>query len=471
LAIGGLGAILASAVMLSKTSIFPGIAAAPAVIGTAVIIAAGFQRRPLTVRLLAWRPVVFVGLISYSLYLWHWPLLALARYHLQRELILVEVMGLVALAFGLAVLSWRFVERPFRHRSAFALPGKVPHKTAPAFEKLTIPALRKPHNDHFVLRVGGAAIVLVALLGGTFNWGKGWPWRLEPTLRHVFEQMAEANPLRRSCDGNDKIFANDQICNFGRERKPGNSYQLAIMGDSNGDHFVPLAKTIALKARLSGRQVTQSACGPIVGVENQLWSSAQRRRCLAYQSNIIKFLDENRGLKFVILSAAWSSYITKGSNPNIMRSSMELPGSVRAKLAKLGYKPGDSRYYFAATVLDMRARGISVLLLGQVPHYYKIGGLPIRCVVKAVNSGTSPDQCGISEQIARAPLKPSDEFFERLAEQIDGVSVFLPTAQICKNGLCRVMASGKFLYRNPGHLSNAGARYFAGVLPFPNALK
>jgi peptidoglycan/LPS O-acetylase OafA/YrhL len=62
-------------------------------------------------------PLVWVGLISYSLYLWHWPVFVFARYYLVRPLSRVEAAMAVALTFALATLSWRYIERPFRDRT------------------------------------------------------------------------------------------------------------------------------------------------------------------------------------------------------------------------------------------------------------------------------------------------------------------------------------------------------------------
>jgi len=116
---GILGLILIAAALLRYHSWtpFPGLAALPPCLGTALIIAAGESGNNIVGRLLSLRPIVFVGLISYSLYLWHWPLIVFYKFGLN-------VVGgldhnqsqamLFALSFILAVLSWRFVEMPVR---------------------------------------------------------------------------------------------------------------------------------------------------------------------------------------------------------------------------------------------------------------------------------------------------------------------------------------------------------------------
>ena len=84
----------------------------------AVLVIASSERGVSSVgKLLSLQPVVFIGLISYSLYLWHWPLIVFQRTNALLSLEsygVVTKLGLVAASIGCACLSWKFVERPFR---------------------------------------------------------------------------------------------------------------------------------------------------------------------------------------------------------------------------------------------------------------------------------------------------------------------------------------------------------------------
>ena len=120
----GLTCIVAPCLFYTKDTPFPGLAAVVPCAGTAAIIWAntiGSSGMSLTTAgaLLAWRPLVFLGLISYSLYLWHWPLLVFTNYWSLGPLSLSSRLGLLVLALLLAILSWRFVETPIRHRAIF----------------------------------------------------------------------------------------------------------------------------------------------------------------------------------------------------------------------------------------------------------------------------------------------------------------------------------------------------------------
>jgi peptidoglycan/LPS O-acetylase OafA/YrhL len=132
----GIALILLVSLRYDAQTSFPGLAAVPPCLGAALLIAAGETGGSLVGRILSWRPVVFVGLISYSLYLWHWPILVFQRTtplppgipHLDLH---SKPVALIA-SLVVATLSWRFVETPFRagrfrpgQRAVFVVNGAV----------------------------------------------------------------------------------------------------------------------------------------------------------------------------------------------------------------------------------------------------------------------------------------------------------------------------------------------------------
>ena len=103
----GLAMILASIVLLDEGQNFPGLLVLPACLGTALLILVGPEQRPTVTRLLSTRLVVALGLVSYSLYLWHWPILAFARYQFDRPLRWDELTILLALSLSAAAATYR----------------------------------------------------------------------------------------------------------------------------------------------------------------------------------------------------------------------------------------------------------------------------------------------------------------------------------------------------------------------------
>src|SRR5690606_33067212 len=114
IALAGLAAIALSIRLYSRHTPFPGLAALLPCAGTAAVIYAGGCGQTFVSRLLSIRPAQFFGLISYSLYLWHWPLVA--YYSSFRSLEGSARFALLAVAVAIATASWWYVERPFRQK-------------------------------------------------------------------------------------------------------------------------------------------------------------------------------------------------------------------------------------------------------------------------------------------------------------------------------------------------------------------
>ena len=113
----GIVLICAGIFGISSTTPFPGLTALAPCVGTALVIHAGRSGRSLVGRVLSFKPVVFIGLISYSLYLWHWPIIVFQGMEsILTSGVSVRVTKLICIAVSIvaATLSWKFVELPFR---------------------------------------------------------------------------------------------------------------------------------------------------------------------------------------------------------------------------------------------------------------------------------------------------------------------------------------------------------------------
>jgi peptidoglycan/LPS O-acetylase OafA/YrhL len=116
LSLTGLVMVLAPAFVLDNASGFPGVNALIPCVGAGLIIISRAMGKNAVSLILESRPFVFIGLISYSLYLWHWPLISFLHY--SRVEITIEIaVGLVIASIVLGYLSWRFVEQTFRHNN------------------------------------------------------------------------------------------------------------------------------------------------------------------------------------------------------------------------------------------------------------------------------------------------------------------------------------------------------------------
>jgi peptidoglycan/LPS O-acetylase OafA/YrhL len=163
----GLTILLISYVVISPSAPFPGAAALPPVIGTALLIRYG--QNGLVARLLSSRPLVLIGKMSYSLYLWHWPVIVYWKYAVYDQLCLCDYLGMSVLSLILAYCSWRFVEIPVRTSPAWTMGRSFAFAVA---------------GMSFLVAVGTACVHF-----------KGWPSVLHPDANRAAAMPPPRDPF------------------------------------------------------------------------------------------------------------------------------------------------------------------------------------------------------------------------------------------------------------------------------------
>ncbi|WP_072396209.1 acyltransferase family protein [Hyphomicrobium sp. CS1GBMeth3] len=423
----GLGLVAGSASMLHAGIPFPGLSAMPVVIGSVLLIGAGlFGPTPVS-RLLSLGPVVVTGKMSYSIYLYHWPLLAFATYWLGRAPDAAEAAVLVAAGLALAALSWLLVEQALTRRLGLydMAPSRLFSRTV-------------------------AVSCAFSLIAGAGIAARGLPQRLDGPAYQVYHAASEGNPLRTDCDGYELAFRNTRHCTFGHALEKDASYDIAVFGDSNADHFVPMVAQLAGHAGLAGRQVTQSSCAPLIGVAYGRAASLEET-CARYQETILKFLERNPGLKIAILSWAWSNYGSLSTNRV-------------ADHTKLGAAPNFDAFV-TATVEIFRKRGIKVLIIGQVPHFTTFS---LRCLAEAARNDTEEVDCALSRDYVDSMLGTYQHVVEAIDVAADDVFFLDMRALLCTEALCSAFKDEVLLYRDRGHLNALGAAYLARYAALPD---
>lgn len=277
----GLAGVVLPCFLYNGNTPFPGLAAMPPCVGACLIVwgthRVAHDARPSSLgNLLAWRPMVFIGLISYSLYLWHWPLFAFSKYHFAGEQLAVGYrVGMVSLGLVLACLSWHFIETPFR-RKTFCGSKKSIFRFAVSTLAIT-----------FIFGVGIVAF-------------HGLPQRLPDALR----ASLAANPE------DDYLFANEmELCDIAEgkltpvgARDPELPVQVLVWGDSHAMAALPAFDAVLKENGLAGRAATHSATTPVLNYYRQ--GEGLRSYAPRFNEECVKYVEKTH-VPHVVLIASW----------------------------------------------------------------------------------------------------------------------------------------------------------------------
>ena len=253
----GLSLVLLAIFLYSPTTPFPGAAALIPCVGAALIVYSGETHATLVARVLSMRPMVFLGLISYSLYLLHWPLLVFARYITGNQLNTLGTMLILLASVALAALSWRCVELPFRRRGTLI--------------------------DRRRLFVSAGAAMLISLTCGIIAYqSNGLPQRLPADVAKLAMGAFDTNLGRSQCDRKspEDILAG-RVCTIGFPEAADITF--AVLGDSFAIAILPAIQASAFGAHKKGAVLTRGGCYPLVGI---YWAD---RSCDDFLDGKLKF--------------------------------------------------------------------------------------------------------------------------------------------------------------------------------------
>jgi len=272
-ALCGVAMIAYSAAVYTEFTDFPGLGAVLPCLGAGLLVFAGTGHcGSIVSRILASKPFVYVGLRSYSLYLWHWPVLVFAAYAKPEPLAWYELCGLAAVAFGLCVVSYRWIEVPCRKKEILS------------------------DNRRFVKVLLGVSACLL-LLAAVPLFYKGLPQRF-PGIDGLAAQKESVEA--RCVDIKAETFDKDK-CRFGKTAQKEDGF--IVWGDSHAYAMTPAIDDAAKKHGKAGYLSSNSGCPPLSG-------PADTSDCGAI--NALVFKDIHSGMT-VFLVARWNYYVHKSA--------------------------------------------------------------------------------------------------------------------------------------------------------------
>ncbi len=276
----GLGLIAVAVFTFQAGDHFPGLWALAPVVGTVLILLNGRQDNPIN-QLLSSAPFLFFGLISYSLYLWHWPMVTLLKYYLGvTQLDLGMIAVLLGVSIGVAWLSYKLVETPIR--------------------KGALPQWRLPVG----YALASAGVIGAAL---SFAFSDGRPERFAPEARPFIAAARDFHRNFTRCSTpSDGPWAGIEICAIGPDGPP----EVLVWGDSHARAFKGGVDQAASDAGVPGLLIWRGGCPPLLGVmkDERVSTLAEEQACAQSGDLVQTGLAQTPSIHSVLLIGRWAYY-------------------------------------------------------------------------------------------------------------------------------------------------------------------
>lgn len=397
-----LAVIISIATLLSSKSNFPGYIAAIVCFSTSLLIFSGLNSNCVSHKILGCKSMVVIGLLSYSLYLWHWPIISIFKYSGVEFTFAVQISIIVLSLFG-AILSYTFIEKPFRY-GRFAKNGFVA-----------------------ILLYVAPAIFITTLVLNFELIPPSYPSKITD-----IEKMTKTTPEdgRKSC--HSSTFKENDSCYLGVKSKRDNS--AILWGDSHASHFAPFVDLVATSKAQKVKDTTMGNCPPLIDVSKLI--TRPKTSCLNKNMTILDYIEKEK-IKEIYFSASWYGYYKEvvrdqGHDKAELLLKNQVKNTV-ITLKNLGVK----KVYFFATV----ARSDKDLS---------------SCYFKKVAFGRG--ECEFKIQAKQQELTLN---LYKMLSQINIVEFINVNSILCKDELCQTHINDVPLYRDSNHLNRYGSQIIA----------
>jgi peptidoglycan/LPS O-acetylase OafA/YrhL len=410
-------------ILLTPERAFPGWWALLPVVGAGALIYAGAET-VVARRLLSAPTLVFLGLISYPLYLWHWPIIVFAEFTAGKSLALPVKAAVLVASVALAWLTYRFVELRVRPR--------VP-----------LPGLNSGAPIALLLSLG-----VIGLVGSAVYWTHGMPSRGSAFARRWNEDYwpapqlpgYQSNQLARSLYGG--VFQRDEDF-FLLPDAVSTSGAIAVIGDSHANR-VAVGIDAAIENRSGVINLGRSTCLPFLDVDTV--EKGRSFGCQPLMNNIVHYVAQDPKISDVVISAFYMQYLSG-------RSTIKYATGEHAR----GLSTQDifAQSLFA-TAAELLASGKRVILLADVPEM----NFPVfDCSDRPVRFSPRRRDCFMTLQSHLRQTAAVTRIFAEAQKSLPNLRILDPQSLLCDRDKCYVRATRGLLYLPDGnHLTYEGAR-------------
>jgi peptidoglycan/LPS O-acetylase OafA/YrhL len=407
----GTSLIVVSFFVVSKQSDIPGVDNIPLIIGTLLIIIAGKNTNNISRRILSNKLIVFIGLISYSAYLWHWPMIAFTKYA-TIEIDLFIGFLIFVLTFLLASITYYLLENPLR---------KI--KVTPV----------EAWSYYYVLPVTFLGIIsLILAYGIKTNSPLIYDWNAYSKVINTTPNWKYKYNCQYTTYGSQTL--NEDECIFPKNQP----YKILLIGDSNAAHFIGMIQAFSTEYSFAFKNITQSSCPPLIQTKNLEWVDPKYQKgCSAYRTFLSSNLEQ---YEHIFIGGDWSDYD----------------------------RFAEFRPLLIETINELSSKNKKVTVLSKIPTFANYN---VECEKRSVKI-TGLD-CSLARYDkaydALSPVATVNSFIEGVTKQYNNVNFFSLDEILCQENICSPTINNQFVYADGGHLHMKGSRQIGEyILQFHN---
>ncbi|PWY56593.1 hypothetical protein DGG96_05570 [Legionella qingyii] len=390
--------IIAAMFLLNENMAFPGwLVSIPTLAAATLLIANGISSNIIS-HLLSYKLLVSIGLISFSLYLWHWPILSFYRY-VYVELNSLDMVSCMVLILTISICSYFFVEKRFRYSTGRTLTKLV--QIACLFLVNLMPALWFIHQGGFLNQDAGRDYLIA--------------------MRKVLAQQAPSSTASYTCqvDKYKKELFSEQRCILGDASKQS---KILMWGDSHSAHYVGFMKELAEHWEISITNFSHSQCLPFFTEVDKYLRYDVVDSCRTFNRRIAQLID---GYDILIVAANWEMY---GNRHKTLDEDLD---------------------NFVRKLSEARKK---VILTLDVPHFPKYDKV---CKFKKLKVPSL--DCNSQSEYEWNGETRWNRMVQEISQRYSNVYVLSINDLICKDHRCSAYMHGKALYFDKEHLSLYGS--------------
>jgi peptidoglycan/LPS O-acetylase OafA/YrhL len=383
-------------------------------------------------RLLSLPPLTFVGRISYSWYLWHWPMLAYMHIVCGVHLPAAAPALTIAASFGAAVLSWRLIEQPFRGSRLAPVP--------------------------LLTRYGLASAALLLVCGVVWRSG-GVPQRF-PALAamEATDRALKSDPcLAGSMSDEPNLQPTCYDASAGRP-------SVALWGDSHSAALAPGLRPVAAAQGFGFDQLGKASCPPLLGATHFIPRLPPLAAgCQHFNRRVLDLILADQRIRIVALTAVWSAPLNRNWEDGWLAPDL-------AYTRKMPTADANQRLFvdsLTAVVRALHAGGKQVIVIEDVPGFeidprwrVRSARIPVRRKLAAwlgIQDAVDP---GLAPSDANPNIALANSLLRQTVAGVTGVELVDLNPDLCSaSNECFYRSGENLLYNDSSHLSTYGAMY------------